>query len=178
MKIKVLIAIALVSLTVLIIFAPRFLFRKARISAELNSIVEAGVRIGISIEDASILDYYGRWNSMYVKLELPTEKYDQVKRNMLLLEGTATSKDFSGEISIEESGYRYDSNYFHTLLSVISNAKKMGEYNSMNLNDNDEILIMDTTYRKIVFFVGTTGARNYVLVKGNRGNCYLYILKY
>ena len=154
------------ALFVFFVFTPR-----VRVSHELSRIIEAGLRLDISSKDVKIIDYHGRWSGMYAKLELSMDKYDQVKQRFLLNAGTASNKDFEDEIISEESKYRYDFKYFSSQLSFMNSVKHSGGFQSMNLDDYEEMLIMGTLYG--AWF--TTGGTEYVLVKENSGNCYLYV---
>jgi len=176
MQKPLIILIVLAALVIAIMLSPRFLFQQARITRELSLTIES-IPLDISWEGVKTIDYRGRWSSMYAKLELSTEKYEQVKQRFLQFAGSDTSKDFADEVLSEDSKYLYNPTRFGTMLSVMNNVKDMGGYSSMKLDEYEELIIMDTTYGKMVFFAGTSGARTYVLVKENGGNCYLYIIK-
>ena len=164
-----------VFLIVLAIFTQRFLFREARISHELNIIIE-GIALDISWEGVKIIEYRGRWSSMYTKLELSIEKYDQVKRRFLLFEGTVSNKDFENDILREQSRYSYNEVRFLSELSTMNKRiNRLSWLKSMNLDDYEELLLLETTYGKLIGM--TTGGRFYVLGKENSGNYYLYIIK-
>ena len=139
-----------------IAFSPQFLFQRARISNELNKIVES-IPLDISWEGVKIADYRGRWNSMYAKLELSTQKYSKVKQRFLLFEGSVSSKDFTHEILSEQYSYRYNEKYFLSTLSLINNVKRLQRLSSMSLDEYEELLIMETTYGKLIGM--TTGGR-------------------
>ena len=157
------------------IFTPRFIFQKTRVSHELNHIIESGVRLEISLDDAKIIDYCGRWFSMYTKLELSFDKYEQVKKKLLLVAGTVSNKDFTEDVD-EKSKYTYSAKSFQQYLSVINNVKSRHE-NSMNLENYDELLMLTQTRAiEIPFIWGTTGGVHYVLIKEDNGSCYLYII--
>ena len=174
---KVLLIITILAVAIVfIVLSPRFLFKQARISNELNIKVEA-IPLDISWEGIRIADYRGRWDSMYAKLELTPEKYDQVKQRLLLFYISMTNKDFADEILSEESTYSYDPTGFYYSLRATNNAKNMSGYHSLNLDDYEELIIMDTMYAKHNFIFGTTGSRRFILVKESNGNCYLYIIK-
>ena len=176
MKKLLLVLGVLAVLVTFVALSPRFIFVKAGITRELNLTIEA-VPLDISWEGIEIVDYRGRWGSMYAKLELSPEKYEQVQQKFLLFYGSKTNRDFSGEISNGESRYEYDEASFSSMLMVINRVKDRGAYHSMNLDDCEELLIIDTTYGKMVFLAGTTGSRRYILAKEGGGNCYLYIIK-
>jgi len=174
---KVLLIITILAVAIVfIVLSPRFLFRQARISHEL-SIREEVIPLDESREGIRIADYRGRWDSMYAKLELTPEKYDQVKQRLLMFYGSKTNKDFTDEILSEESMYSYDPTGFYYSLRYTNNAKNMRGYHSLNLDDYEELIIMQTTYAKYVFIYGTTGGKTFILAKESNGNCYLYIIK-
>jgi len=145
------------------------------ISHELNITIEA-IPLEISWDGVRIADFRGRWDNMYAKLELSKDKYEQVKQRFLLFSGSETNKDFSDEILSEESRYSYNPSIFHSMLSAVKNTKKIADYYSMNIDEFEELIIMETTYGKMGFLTGATGSRHYVLVKERSGECYLYII--
>ena len=164
------------SAIVFAVFAPHFLFQQTRVSAELKQTVLDGVRLEAPLENVIIVDYKGRWFSMYAKLDLSLDEYNQLKQIFLQAQIIATNKNFTGEIPTEMSRYHYNPDLFASMLAVMKNVKHRYSAKSMNLDDYEELLITDRLYRKVYFFIaGTTGENHYVLAKEKNGNCYLYI---
>ena len=170
-KKKIFLLIIPTSLIAFATVAPSFLFRQTRISYEINRRVDFSIQLDISSKGVRIVDFYGRWFSMYAKLELPAEEYDKVKQIFLLNAGTTANKDFAREIIGEQSKYQYDNERFLSDLSNIQRAKHRKGLQSMNLDDYKEIFIAEAMYG--VWF--STGGTSYVLVKENNENCFLYI---
>ena len=129
---------------------------KAIIARELDRITESGEKSGISLADMEIIDYCKKQSTMYAKLEIPPEKYEQVKEKAFRF---ALNSDKWGEFS---------------------HMKKLMEGRggiTMNLDDYEERSIVVVLYGKMTspqFW--TTGENYYALVKENSGICYLYIV--
>jgi len=162
------------SLIVFALISPQFLFRQTRISYELNKRVDFSAQLDINSRDVEIVDFQGRWYSMYGKLRITMKDYDHVKKRFLLNSGTVSNKDFAGEIMNLQSGYHYDEKGFHSVLSVVKNAKRVEGLLSMNLDDYEELLIVDAMYGK--WF--TTGGTFYILVKENNVDYFVYVLSF
>ena len=169
------IIVSLAAVVVLAVFAPRFLFRQARISHELSRAIAYGESLEIALSDTRIIDYWGRWENIYVKLELPPETYEQAKQRFLLFSSTASDKDYTEEIQSGASQYEYSEREFDFLLRMVVNSKKRNERHSMNLDEYQELMIMEHLYGTIWRGMMTTGATVYLLVKENSGAHYLYI---
>jgi len=173
----ILIVIIVVSIVFGIMFTPHFLFRRTSIHNSINEVLDAGVSLGLSENDYTVVDFRGRWTSMYIKLELTLEAYNHAKQQMLLSSWTASSRDFTEYIQSEESRYRYSSRDFDFTLSLMRRRETTRKINSMNLNDFEEMLIIEMTDAKAVLFGGTTGFRSYVLVHEMNGNYCLYFVR-
>ena len=170
-KNKLVLVIIPTLLIVIGVLAPRFMFRQTRISHELSRRVDFNIHLDISSKDVEIVDFRGRWSSMYAKLELSEELYDLVKQRFLIDAGTTSDKDYTKEVINEQFSYRYSAEFFLSSLSSLNRAKRNGGLQSMNLDGYKELFIVEAMYGK--WF--TTGGTSYVLVKENNGNCFLYL---
>ena len=158
---------------VLIVRSPKY-----RVSSELKNIIKDEVRLGNLLENSEIVEYREFRPIAYAKLKLPIEEYNFLKQRFLSDHATDTDKDYSDEILNGDSSYRYHSASFLSQLKTMNNIRQRHELDSMNLDDYEELLFM---FRFVAVhptpFTGTTGEANYILVKENDGNCYLYYIK-
>ena len=174
--------VILLSVAAFIVFSPRFIFRSRIIASELNQAFQAGKGLDLSLDDVRIADYQGRWVSLYIslyiKLELTAEKYEEMKLRLLLFNGTVSNKDFSDLVADTASKYRFDYGDFRTWHRVLNNMKRICEFHSMDLDDFEEMLVQETYYGKRISLTEyTSGTRTYVLIKENSGSYFLYIMK-
>ena len=157
-----------------VVFAPRFFFVQTRITNELNQKLFDDVWLGPSpLESLEIVDYRGRWFSVYVKLKLSKEEYNRLKQKFFQSGGATSSKDFTKEIVGDTGRYLYNPNRFFSELSVINNVKRRYKTQSMDLDDYEELIILISAHDGWIPFI--THGGYYVLEKENGGNCFLYI---
>ena len=171
-KRKIIITTAIL-LCVFTLFAPRFLFREARISDAIDMMMRGTNReLDVSLNDM-IVDYRGRWGNMYAKFELTAEGYEVLKNEFLMSGATVSNNDFADEVLYEYSRYQYDPAGFSTTLSYINSAIRMRNLNTMSLEDIEELLIQEHFYGR--WFTGAVAI--YAIVKETSGNFYMYIIK-
>ena len=174
---KVLLWIVIIT-TVFVVFviALHFLVRNTRISNELNQKLLGGGRLETSLANVRIIEYNKRPSRMYIKLEPTTVEYERLKQQFLQSSATTSNKDFTADISSEESNYFYDPERYIYDSSIMDSIKNNWAYTSMNLDYCDELLLSSSLRPKESLYSGTTGFVYYALAKESNGDCYLYII--
>ena len=155
----------------LVVFAPRFLYRQARISYELTQRVDFKLDIDVYSNTVRIVDFRGRWLSMYAKVYIPPEMYDQIKEEFIKCVRVTPNNTCDEELDESSDNYFYDGESLLSKLSRVNRMRQQSGLQSMNLNDYEVLFIAEAMYG--AWF--TTGGTIYILVKETSNDIYLYI---
>jgi len=156
---------------------PRFVFKKNSCVKELNRIGIASLLDSVNIVDFSYRSPRTIGSLLYAKLVLTVDEFERVKEEMLAMEDTLSSKDYSAEVNSKQVKLHYDTDRFASSLNSIRNLAKRNDLHTFSLDNYEELMIASVLTMKTTFLIGigTTGEAFYILVKELDGSCHLYI---